>query len=292
VSISPVRSSQARGDVPPPVSPNPKGDLNNRVAAVARQQPILVDSDSSRASSPDRTGSPAPQEGWNLIRELCLLSKAKKWSECKGEWIVDRVEHLEPGEDSETCICGHYPIREVCHIYNQVTGEQAIIGNRCIQKLEGDGDGVIQKIFSALKRIESDNTASANSELIEHAYERKTISKAEYGFYLEIWRKRNLSDSQEDWKISINDKIIRSMRRAPPQAHVDPKELLTQNPALIAPASFVKEAYEAGKIPDKDYSFYNSIIDRGVTSPTPKQQAWITSVNKKMLEGNRKRERE
>lgn len=46
------------------------------------------------------------------------------------EWIVmNRVY----SDDPQTCICGQYPINELCYIKHKETNETLCIGNRCIE---------------------------------------------------------------------------------------------------------------------------------------------------------------
>ena len=48
---------------------------------------------------------------------------------------------------------------------------------------------------------------SVNSETLNLALKNKWISANEYKFYMDILRKRKLSEKQMNWKISINKKI-------------------------------------------------------------------------------------
>lgn len=46
------------------------------------------------------------------------------------EWIVLYREHTS---EPHTCICGQYPINELCYIVHKDTDEKLCIGNRCIE---------------------------------------------------------------------------------------------------------------------------------------------------------------
>ena len=50
----------------------------------------------------------------NLQSEILALSSAKSWPKAVKEWERAGVEKLEIGEESQTCLCGHFPIRELC----------------------------------------------------------------------------------------------------------------------------------------------------------------------------------
>ena len=243
-------------------------------------------------------GFMAAVSNWKLPEELVALSVGKSWPGVLKEWKLSYVEFLEHGEESETCLCHHYPIREVCHITNIENDALAIVGNCCITKF-GDDESVFagtHKIFDAFKRIQKDVEASANKELIEYAYNKGAINDKGYQFYVKIWRKRKLTGSQLGWKRDLNRKIIR---------HITSSKLDTQkvgqiqntgkrtlqeafgdsynNPATLIDQRLIKEVYEKKLITKKDYDFYNSLFDRNVTRPTKKQRMWIKDINRKIL---------
>lgn len=149
-------------------------------------------------------------DNWRLPQALTAISNGSRWPDVLREWSLDHIEMLEPEEDAQTCLCTHYPIREVCHIINDENGHRAIVGNCCVTKFMGDQPvfAGTKKLFDALGRIRRDINASANESLIRHAYSKGIINERDYSFYLRIWRKRTLSDSQERWKVALNQRII------------------------------------------------------------------------------------
>jgi hypothetical protein len=54
-----------------------------------------------------------------LAQEIIGLSNANIWEKAKLEWILDNVEYKE---ESETCLCGHFPINEICVLVNKQNG--------------------------------------------------------------------------------------------------------------------------------------------------------------------------
>ena len=250
---------------------------------------------SSTISSLSSTQSDETDEGvegdgtWKLHRELCARSVSRDWDLSRKEWRVTRIEDRE-GEEGLTCICGHYPIKEVVHLINTRNHKKVIVGNICIQKIQADSNGSTQKVIAAFKRIKNDELASANRELLDYAYQQGTLSKKEYDFYSDIWRKKVLSQRQEDWKITLNDKILTTFTPQRLQAALTPIRILARNPSGIAALSLIDEAHQQGKISDRDREFYTDIISQRIISPTPKQQQWLEDINRRIL--NRKRPRE
>jgi len=142
---------------------------------------------------------------YQLTTELIKLSSSQKWDEAKLEWQLIDVEKVE---DAESCLCGHYPILEICTIKNIKTTESARVGNCCVKKFNNQSD----KIFKAISRIKKDKTKSLNAETIDFAFNKKWITDKDRNFYIDIFRKRNLSIKQNDWKKSINNKILSKIK--------------------------------------------------------------------------------
>ena len=139
---------------------------------------------------------------YQLTNELLKLSHSKTWDKAKLEWeVVD----VEKSEDPEQCLCGHYPILEICTISNLKTNEKARVGNCCVKKFNNKSE----KIFRAIDRVRKDETKSVNSETLDLAFNKKIINLKERNFYIDILRRRKLSSKQLDWKIAINRKLKR-----------------------------------------------------------------------------------
>ena len=143
----------------------------------------------------------------NLKKNILLLSDASEWEAARKEWhLVDVIESEEP----ETCLCGHYPIIEICTIRNTITKNCADVGNRCVKKFLGINS---DKIFSALKRIRKDLAKSLNVDSIVFFKERRTITGWEYDFLLDTRLKRELSEKQLSKRKAINEKILSLVAR-------------------------------------------------------------------------------
>lgn len=139
---------------------------------------------------------------YKLTTELLKLSNSKDWDIAKLEWDSINIEKVK---ESETCLCGHYPISEVCILENKNTKYTIRVGNCCVKKFNDKPD----KIFKAIKRIKEDISKSVNSETLDFCLQKKYISKKDSYFYMSILRKRKLSDKQLKWKQDTNKKIIK-----------------------------------------------------------------------------------
>lgn len=144
---------------------------------------------------------------YQLTAEIIKRSRAKTWDAAKLEWKLQRVYEAE---EPDTCICGHFPIIEICVLQNKVNGNDAIVGNCCVKKFIGLPS---DRIFQAVKRVRKDTKKSLNAEAVQHAYDRGWITEWEKDFYFNIMRKRNLSTKQATKKIQINEKVMRNMQR-------------------------------------------------------------------------------
>ncbi len=227
---------------------------------------------------------------WKLPPNLIALSQATTWSEALKEWSLTDIEQL----GDETCLCNHYPIKEVCHISNEKNGNTAIVGNCCVKRFEVDTvfEGT-HKIFSALKRMRENSKASANKELIQYAYDNKVFSERDYEFYNKIWRKRKLTERQEDYKAALNERLITHMSRkrkreetarvVAQRSLADSFNLLRDQPAKLADQQLIEKAHTDQILSDRDHQFYKSLWDNNVSDPSEKQQKWLGDLNNRML---------
>ncbi len=86
------------------------------------------------------------------------------------EW---RIEDIYIQRKPETCLCGHFPISELCVLRNRKNHNKAIVGNVCVKKfmkLPSD------RMFAAIKRVTADETKALNVPVIEHAIAKRWIS--------------------------------------------------------------------------------------------------------------------
>lgn len=144
---------------------------------------------------------------FRLTKEIVARSHASAWAQAKLEWTLHDVYEAD---EPETCLCGHFPIIELCNLRNKINGSCATVGNCCVKKFIGLPS---EKIFQAVKRVRSDTTKSLNAESIAHAFERGWITAWERDFYLDVMRKRNLTAKQLNKKVQFNAKFVRNMQR-------------------------------------------------------------------------------
>jgi len=144
---------------------------------------------------------------FQLTAEIVQRSVANTWDEAKLEWSLHEVYEAD---EPETCLCGHFPIIELCVLSNRRNGEYATVGNCCVKKFIGLPSDLI---FQAVKRVRKDPTKSLNAEAVDHAYQRRWINEWEKDFYFDIMRKRNLTARQASKKQQINELVLQRMRR-------------------------------------------------------------------------------
>lgn len=62
------------------------------------------------------------------------MSQSDIWDAARLEWNLHEVyEANEP----ETCLCGHYPIIEICVLKNIINSNFTNVGNCCVKKFIG-----------------------------------------------------------------------------------------------------------------------------------------------------------
>ncbi len=142
-----------------------------------------------------------------LINEILQRSESKIWDVAKTEWILHEIYEAE---EAETCLCGHYPIIELCVIQNEKNGVLATVGNCCVKKFIGLPSNLI---FQALKRVRKDLSKSLNEEALKYALAHEWINDWEYKFSIDTMKKRSFSDKQMAVRIKVNEKALRNMKR-------------------------------------------------------------------------------
>ena len=145
---------------------------------------------------------------YQLTERLIALSVGGTWDEAKLEWSL---EHVWREDEPDTCLCGHFPIIEICLLRNVRNRNTAIVGNCCVKKFTNLPSDLI---FQAVKRIESDVERAINAETIDHAHEKGWINDWERRFYMDTWRKRKLSGAQHTKRVQINQKVLANIVRA------------------------------------------------------------------------------
>lgn len=145
---------------------------------------------------------------YKLTKEIIDLSVSKVWDAAKLEWSLAQIYEAD---EPERCLCGHFPIIEICILQNKHNHKKATVGNCCVKKFIGLPS---DKIFQAVKRVRKDNEKSLNAEAVDHAYRNGWINEWEYNFSIDTMGKRKLSVKQLQTRIKVNEKMLFNMRRA------------------------------------------------------------------------------
>lgn len=149
-------------------------------------------------------------DGYNfqqLKTAILALSHATDWEVAKKEW---RLFDISEADEPETCLCGHFPIIELCTINNATTEKSVEVGNVCVKRFLGFRSDLI---FRSLKRIRADIDKAIGPDATAFFHERGVINNWEYQFQQSTMRKRNLSGRQLETRRSINQKVLASVRR-------------------------------------------------------------------------------
>ncbi len=149
---------------------------------------------------------------FTLINAIIEKSNSNKWEEAKLEWSVKNIYKFDDWEYFETCLCWHYPIKEICELENKLNWKNTIVWNVCVNKFL-DVNLNTNKIFQAVNRVLKDNKKSFNIETINYFYNKDILTLWENEFYTKIIKKRNLSEKQINIKIKINEKILKELKK-------------------------------------------------------------------------------
>lgn len=144
-------------------------------------------------------------EGYNfeqLKSGILKLSDATDWDVAKKEW---RLVGVFEADENETCLCTHYPIREICTLENRLNRNQVEVGNVCVKRFLGFRSDLI---FNSIKKIRNDLSKSINEDTIVFLKGKQFINDWEYKFLQNTHKKRNLTPAQLEKRAQINKKIL------------------------------------------------------------------------------------
>lgn len=140
---------------------------------------------------------------YKLCQEIIAKSIADNWEDAKKEWDLDSVYE---SDEPLTCLCGHYPITNICVLYNIHNQQYIEVGNECVKKFFKIK--LSDAIIKSIKKVKSDIRKSINIETLDYLHEKKCIDNYEYKFYSEKRNRRNLTDRQWRFKENLNMKFL------------------------------------------------------------------------------------
>ena len=216
---------------------------------------------------------------WKLPQKLIALSVSNVWNTAVNEWKLIAIEVLKQGEALHTCLCGHFPIRKICHVRNMQNGNESEIGNCCIKLFKENCPFVgVHKIFDSCDKLKKDPQSLVNLELIQYAYDREIISEWDKNFYKDIWRKRKITDSQFRVKMKINRKILLGIILSVGEMF----RILKQDPNETAGPKLIELAYNNGIINKNNRDFYLDIWNINPDILSDRQKKYKRDLNIKI----------
>jgi len=141
----------------------------------------------------------------HLRAEILSQSFSPEWDTAVQEWELIEVFI---NYQTQTCLCTHKPIKEICVLSHRQHRGRVEIGNCCVNRFLGIPSGTI---FDAIKRVMDDNTKPLNEAAVTFFAERGVVSTWEHSFYLNTFRKRSLTQKQADVRLRINHKVLRHL---------------------------------------------------------------------------------
>ena len=70
---------------------------------------------------------------------------------------------------------------------------------------------VILSTQKAFTRLKSNSANTAGPKLINFAFEKGVLSAKDKNFYLQIWNRKPLSPRQEQWRMSLNNRMLQAL---------------------------------------------------------------------------------
>lgn len=232
------------------------------------------------------------------------------------EWTLEYVEVLASGQ-SGTCLCGHRPILNLCHISNTRNSEKTIVGNVCVEHF-GNSGGIFseaapvlkasRKFITSVKKVkviaskdwqdipEAFLKLKADEPLIAFAEQKGIFTKNSTSdwddgkFYRDVGEKNigTLTERQKIKRYEMNRKLVYSLIFSAGKAF----EELQEAPATATAGSrLIEEAHTVGAITKKDMEFYLQNWSRWYYDLSLAQQKYLGNLNEKILKSPQLQER-
>jgi hypothetical protein len=152
-------------------------------------------------SIPEKQGGRNPP--YKLVEEILERSVAPTWPEARREW---KLKDIYTADEPGACLCGKYPIIEICIIVNRKNGNVAMVGNECVKRFMGMPS---ERLFANLRRIARNLDAAPSKALLDHAIERGWLDEWQKEFSLKTYCNRRLTPRQRTKRREINSVILR-----------------------------------------------------------------------------------
>lgn len=137
------------------------------------------------------------------LKESIIENSINKDREkAKWEWEVIN-SYLMPWYT--TCLCGKYPISEVCELQNKNNSKKVMVGNDCV-KYFFDADH--SYIYSAIKKIEENINNVVNDKIIIYALEKWRIDATQKSFYILMRRRKDPWEYQLKVRQDVNKILL------------------------------------------------------------------------------------
>ncbi len=143
-----------------------------------------------------------------LKAEIIARSVSQTWALALPEWDLERIEYTDC---AEKCLCSKYPIMELCFLRNKRNGQEAMVGNVCVDRFMGIASSII---FDGFRRISKDPEKALNESLADYARYKNLINEWEYDFSIDTMKRRWLTSKQLATRVRINEKLIQNIKRA------------------------------------------------------------------------------
>lgn len=137
-----------------------------------------------------------------LKESVIELSINKDWSKAKLEWDVVNIYEKD---SYGTCLCGKYPIVEICELSNRNNQNKIIVWNECMKYFFEEDFGYI---FKSIKRIRKDINKTVDEEVIHYAVKQWRISPEDAHRYVLPIKQRKPVPFKLEWRHKFNKLLL------------------------------------------------------------------------------------
>lgn len=117
----------------------------------------------------------------NPLKERIIeLSTNQDWEAARNEWSLTDTYISSV---FQKCLCGHYPIKEICEIHNPTTDKKVTVGNCCVKKVFNMES---ERIFRNIRKCIKDESTLLTDFVLDFAFKNNLIDAIDKHFYYEM----------------------------------------------------------------------------------------------------------
>ena len=182
-----------------------------------------------------------------LHDKLLFKSDAPLWDDARFEWKRGDTYWCSSWG---SCVCDHR-IRERCEIHNTRNGEQAVVGNCCINQFLArlHISEPTRSMIASIRKVQRDPSRALNKYTLHVAQQNRVITEAELNEYLATARRKG--EAEKERRRDINARVLAAAERKTADGSKSFLVVPSKGGVPVTPACTLKPVVEKMSVENK-----------------------------------------